>query len=136
MSNDSLSESLLQAFLDDLLPEQQMIEIEQRLRSEPELLERLNSFVANRDQGVHSMGEIWRRHRMSCPTREVLGSYLLGAMMAEQAAYIESHILHVGCRFCQSNLDDLRKLQNADPQTSNMRRQKYFQSSVGKLPPA
>ncbi len=134
MSNDLLSDSVLHAFLDDLLPESQMIELEHRLRSDTNLTNRLTALISGRDQGVHSIGEIWRRHRISCPTREELGSYLLGAMMEDQASYIEFHIQHVGCRFCQSNLDDLRRQQTAEPKESEMRRQKYFQSSVGRLP--
>ena len=134
MSNDSLSDSILQAFLDDLLSESQMIEIERRLRSEPALTDHLNAMIAGRDQGVHSIGEIWRRHRMSCPSRDELGSYLLGALIDDQVSYIECHIQQVGCRFCQSNLDDLRRLQTAEPKDTEQRRQKFFQSSVGRLP--
>jgi len=134
MSNDSFSDSVLQAFLEDLLPESQMIELEQRLRSDVSLTDRLTALIAGRDQGVHSIGEIWRRHRISCPSREELGSYLLGAMMDEQVKYIEFHLQQVGCRFCQSNLDDLRRLQTAEPKETEKRRQKYFQSSVGRLP--
>ena len=134
MLPDPLSDSLLQAFLDDLLPELQMTEIEQRLRAEPELVQRMSSIIEGRDRGVHSIGEIWRRHRLSCPTREELGSYLLNALMPDQAKYIEFHLQQVGCRYCQSNLDDLRKLQSTAPKENSSRRQKYFQSSVGRLP--
>ena len=134
MSNDLLSDSVLLAFLDDLLPESQMIELEQKLRLDANLTNRLTALIAGRDQGVHSIGEIWRRHRISCPTREELGSYLLGAMMEDQASYIDFHVQQVGCRFCQSNLDDLRRQQTAEPKETETRRQKYFQSSVGRLP--
>jgi hypothetical protein len=134
MSNDSLTDSLLEAFLDDLLPESKMVEIEQRLRAEPELNARLTSIIQNREHGVHSIGEIWRRHRLSCPSREELGSYLLNALMDEQVKFIEFHLQYTSCRYCQSNLDDLRRLQANTPQETASRRQKYFQSSVGRLP--
>ncbi len=134
MTSDSLSDSVLQAFLDDLLPESQMNEIEQRLRSDNGLTNRLTSIIESRDRGVHSLGDIWRRHRMSCPSREELGSYLLNAMMDDQVKYIEFHLQQVGCRFCQSNLDDLRRLQTVEPQEAERRRHKFFQSSIGRLP--
>ncbi len=133
MSNDALADSVLEAFLDDLLPETQMVEIEQRLRADAELNSRLTSIIENRDHGVHSIGEIWRRHRLSCPSREELGSYLLNALMDDQVTYIEFHLQQTGCRYCQSNLDDLRQLQSNAPQEIASRRQKYFQSSVGRL---
>lgn len=134
MSNNPISDSVLEAFLDDLLPESQMVEIEQRLRTEPALRGRLTSIIENRDQGIHSIGEIWRRHRLSCPSREELGSYLLNALMDDQVQYIEFHLKQTSCRYCQSNLDDLRRLQTNAPQEITSRRQKYFQSSVGRLP--
>ncbi len=134
MSIAPLTDRVLEAFLDDLLPESQMVEIERRLRADAELNRRLTSIIENRDHGVHSIGEIWRRHRLSCPSREELGSYLLNALMDEQVKYIEFHLQQTGCRFCQSNLDDLRRHQTNAPQEIASRRQKYFQSSVGRLP--
>ncbi len=45
-----------------------------------------------REAGVHGLGEIWRRHRLTCPSRQQLGSYLLGAMDDAKREYIQFHI--------------------------------------------
>ena len=86
-----------------------------------------------RDAGIHTIGEIWRRHRVSCPTREQLGSYLLEALDAEQMEYYRFHIDEVGCRFCNANLHDLRMQQEENSEVAATRRTKYFQSSAGYL---
>jgi hypothetical protein len=72
--------------------------------------------IARRDAGVHSLGEIWRRHRLTCPSRQQLGNFLLG-----------------GCRQCRANLDDLNAQQAESGEVVQSRRTKYFQSSAGNL---
>jgi hypothetical protein len=90
---------------------------------------------ARRDAGVHSLGEIWRRHRISCPSRGQLGSYLLDALPEELADYIRFHIELVGCRYCRANLTDLRQQQAELPEVVQTRRRRFFQSSAGYLRP-
>jgi tRNA U54 and U55 pseudouridine synthase Pus10 len=124
----------LEAYLDEALPPEAMSEIEQALRSSPQLQQHLADILRRRDLGVHSLGEIWRRHRVSCPSREELGSYLLEALDVQHARYIEFHVETGGCRICAANLDDLRDQANAANQPANQqRRRNYFQSSVGYL---
>ena len=110
-----------------------MVAIELELRQRPELLRRLSTILGRRDAGLHSVGEIWRRHRVSCPTREQLGSHLLGVLNAEHSRYIAFHIETVGCRLCRANLEDLQLLQGESAELSDSRRKKYFQSSAGYL---
>jgi len=69
-SRFSISE--LEAFLDESLPVERMTAIEDALRADEELQKRLAAINGRRDAGVHSLGEIWRRHRLSCPSREQL----------------------------------------------------------------
>lgn len=124
----------LEAYLDEALPPEAMSEIEQVLRTSPALQQQLCEILRRRDLGVHSLGEIWRRHRVSCPSREELGSYLLEALEAEHARYIEFHVEQGGCRICAANLDDLREQANQVNQPAHEhRRRNYFQSSVGYL---
>src|SRR2546427_4791486 len=106
-----LTQSDLQAYLDEALPPAEMAAIEAELRKRPELLTQLSAINARRDAGVHSVGEIWRRQRLSCPTRQQLGSFLLGALDGGQAEYLDFHIKTIGCRYCQANLEDLRRQQ-------------------------
>lgn len=123
----------LEAYLDEALPVADMARIEQLLRSDAGLVQQLAAINARRDAGLHSLGEIWRRHRLSCPTREQLGSYLLGVVETALADFIRFHLEHSGCRTCQANLDDLKSRQTDEPATIETRRKKYFQSSAGHL---
>jgi hypothetical protein len=110
-----------------------MAAIEAELRKKPDLLKQLSAINARRDAGVHSVGEIWRRHRLSCPTREDLGSYLLGVLDKGQTDYIDFHVKTIGCRLCQANLEDLERQQKETAETTKTRRTKYFQSTAGHL---
>ena len=67
----------LEAYLDEALDAERMAEVERALRGRPDLLQQLAQINARRDCGVHTVGEIWRRHHVGVPTREELGSYLL-----------------------------------------------------------
>lgn len=126
------------AYLDEGLPAESMAAIEDALRNDSRLMQQLKEIVARRDSGVHSLGEIWRRYRLSCPTREQLGSHLLGILPEEEADYIRFHVETIGCRYCQANLDDLKSQQaaaakDAHGEQATRRRKKYFQSSAGHL---
>src|SRR5687767_2924700 len=101
----------LEAYLDEALPAEEMARIEDALRRNPKLLDELAAINARRDAGVHSLGEIWRRHRLSCPTREQLGGLLLGTLPKQQSDYLRFHLDVVGCRLCRANLLDLQTQQ-------------------------
>jgi len=128
-----ITQSDLEAYLDEALSPTEMATIEEQVRKKPELLKQLAAINGRRDAGVHSVGEIWRRHRLSCPSRQQLGSYLLGALDGPQAEYIEFHLQKIGCRYCRANLDDLRRQQEETAETVKTRRSKYFQSTAGHL---
>jgi len=128
-----LRQSDLDAYLDEALSPEEMARVEETLRKDPELREQLAAINARRDAGVHSLGEIWRRHRLSCPPRDQLGSYLLDALPDEQAEYIAFHLEVVRCRYCLANLADLERQEAESPDVVENRRQKYFQSSAGYL---
>ena len=99
----------LEAFLDESLPDEQMTALEAELRDDRELVERLSALVGRRDAGVHTVGAIWRRHRLSCPTREQLGSFLLEVLPEKHAQYVRFHLESIGCRYCNASLEDLRQ---------------------------
>jgi hypothetical protein len=121
----------LLAYLDESLPVERMVAVEDALRHDPALLRTLETVNGRRDAGVHSLGEIWRRNRLTCPTRQQLGSYLLDILPAEQANYLRFHLETIGCRYCQANLTDLKSQHS--PPAAAQRRKKYFQSSAGYL---
>ena len=122
----------LGAYLDEDLDAVQMAEIEKALRSDPAILKRLTIIRQNTLNGAHSLGAIWRRHRLSCPSREQLGNYLLEIMSPEEQRFIKTHIDLCGCRQCQANLDDLQQ-QSEAALVAQTRRTRYFQSSAGYL---
>ncbi|MGE5192311.1 MAG: hypothetical protein ACM3U2_07385 [Deltaproteobacteria bacterium] len=121
----------LLAYLDEGLPVERMTAVENALRASADLRNRAAALRMQRDEQGNSVGEIWRRGRLSCPTRYQLGSYLLGALPAELAQYFRFHLETVGCRYCAANLDDLRQSANQATAETAQRRQKFFQSSAG-----
>jgi len=123
----------LEGYLDESLPAEAMAQIERALRKSPQLVRQLAEINARRNAGLHSLGEIWRRHRLSCPGREQLGSYLLGTLGEEAADYLAFHVQVAGCRYCQANLADLESQQAEAREVAQTRRRKYFQSSAGYL---
>jgi hypothetical protein len=124
----------LEAYLDESLPAERMTVIENALRKSEPLQKRLAAINGRRDAGVHSLGEIWRRHRLSCPPHEQLGSYLLGVLAKGPAEYVKFHVETIECRYCAASIDDLKSRQSAAAgEVAERRRQKYFQSSAGYL---
>jgi hypothetical protein len=123
----------LEAYLDESLSPEEMAGLERDVREHPDLIQRLAAINARRDAGVHTLGEVWRRFRVSCPTREQLGSLLLGVLDEAHVEYIRFHIEKTGCRFCRANLDDMKRQQEETEEVVVSRRSKYFQSSAGYL---
>ncbi len=131
------TDAQLSAYLDEALPVDQLAAIERRLRDDANLRQRLAVVIGRQDAGLHSIGVIWRRNRLSCPSRDELGQYLLGVLDQPVADYIEFHLQQVGCRYCAANLDDLRGTQQAASavakDSTSVRRQRYFETSAGHL---
>ena len=130
---DPFRQGDLDAYLDEALPVEEMTRIEKALRDEPLLARQLAAILARRDSGVISLGEVWRRHRLSCPTRQELGSFLLGVLPDDAAQYVAFHVDLVGCRYCQANVADLKNQQAEAQAATENRRRKFFQSSAGHL---
>ena len=135
MSESQPSDAELLGYLDEMLPLRQAAEIEQALRDSPSLRQRTALLVKRRDQGGHTVGEIWRRGRLTCLTRSQLGSYLLGTLESQLVDYIEFHLDSIGCRICAANLEDLRASASstAEEAGQSLRRRRYFESSAGRL---
>ena len=133
MPDEDFSDAQLLAYLDEQLPVEQMSAVEKTLRASEPLRNRAAGLVRRRDQGAHSVGEIWRRMRLSCPSRGDLGAFLLATLAAPQRDYIDFHLRTIGCRYCLANLADLEKSM-ADGSGTAERRRKFFQSSAGYLP--
>ncbi len=132
MSNraQDISDAHWEAFLDEALAADEMAALEQRLREQPELSARLAELIARRELRGHSLGAVWRRHRLSCPSRVQLGSYLLTTLTESELRYIAFHVDELGCRACSANLADLRARHSTAEEPAPPRRQRYFESSA------
>ncbi len=121
----------LVAFLDEALSDDRSTALENALRDDAELRDRLVTVRGRETAGLHTLGAIWRRGRLSCPSREDLGQYLLETLSEEHADYIRFHLQTAECRYCQANLADMQSA--SEPADKTVRRRKYFQTSAGYL---
>jgi Putative zinc-finger len=133
MAMSEISREQLHAYLDDALSDAETARVEQALRSSEPLRRSLRQAMQERDRGDHSLGAIWRRERLTCPTRDQLGSYLLQVLDEGQQDYLDFHLNVIGCPFCVANLADLQALQKEPAPQARERRRRFFQSSAGYL---
>ena len=126
------SDAELSAFFDEALPPARCSQLEHELRSNTKLRQRLIEVRGRESAGLHTLGAIWRRNRLSCPSRSELGRFVLGTLETEQRNYIQFHLQNIGCRYCQANLADIDPAQKT-PVQATTRRSRYFQTSAGYL---
>jgi hypothetical protein len=134
-----ITDAELLAYLDEALAPEELARIEQELRGSSTLQSRAARLLSERDAGGDSIGEIWRRHRLSCPSRSELASGLAGDLPPDRADYVRFHVETIGCPVCRANLSDLggaRRDATADEAAqTDRRRKRIFESSVGRYPP-
>ena len=139
MANESQPNLVtLVGYLEEALPAEQMTQVERCLREDEQWQQALAKLAGQLDFGEHSVATIWRRHRLTCPSRQTLGAYLVGGLDPSEREYIQFHLEVIGCRWCQANLEDLRSTLQPDPPstaTESTRGQRFFESSVGLLAP-
>jgi hypothetical protein len=123
----------LHAFLDDALTDAEASRVEQALRASEPLRRALKQIMQERDRGEHSLGAVWRRERLTCPTREDLNSFLLEVHDHALQDYSALHIRDVGCPYCTANLADLRARQQEDAGQAKERRKRFFVTSAAYL---
>ena len=131
----SISDRVLESYLDESLPAEESASVEQLLRDDATLLERLSELIRRRDLGDHSLGSIWQRHRVTCADRSTLGAYLLNVMDDAARRYWDLHLEVVQCRYCRANLDDMRLRREERPDHTVARRRRFYESSIGRLKP-
>lgn len=129
----TLSDADLLAYLDEALPEGRAVEVERAVRESGEIRQRLSVLLRQRDQGGHTLGEIWRRRQLSCVSRTDLSRYLSGQLPPGDRDYLEFHTGVIQCSVCLANLEDLRSLANAESTSQDARRKRIFESSAGGL---
>ncbi len=129
----NITREQLHGYLEDSLSEAETAKVEQALRESAALQRMLRLLILERDRGEHSVGAIWCRQRLSCPTRDQLGSYLLQALDPGFQDYIDFHLRTIGCAFCLANLADLQALHKDSVPKAKERRRRFFESSAGYL---
>lgn len=126
---DAFSDAELEAYLDESLDPQRATELEGYLKEHPELIQKLAYINGRRDAGVHTLGEIWRRHQIGVPTRDTLRSYLDGRLPPGERDYIRFRIETLKCRFTLAHLADLQRQPTTEvPTEVKQRRAKIFES--------
>jgi hypothetical protein len=126
----AISREILDAYLDDALSDKETARVEMALRESDALRRLLRTVISERDRGEHSIGAVWRRQRLTCPTREQLGSFLLGVLEDDQNDYITFHLHTIGCSFCLANHADLQARRQEPAPKAQERRRRYFESSA------
>jgi hypothetical protein len=127
-----IDDALLRFYLADNLPPEELARVEKALRDSAQLRARLEEVRNNReDFQLHTLGAIWHRARLTCPSRQQLGSYLLDALDPDLASYFKFHLEVVECPFCQANLADLEAQSKASaaPHASKTRQHRILKSS-------
>ena len=127
-----IDDVMLRNYLVDALCPEESARVEKALRDSAELRSRLEDVRQNRADGqLHTLGAIWLRSRLTCPSRQQLGSYLLDALDPDLASYLTFHVEVVECPFCQANLADLKAQSQAASagQASKTRQRRILQSS-------
>lgn len=125
-----IDEPTLRDYLADLLAPEESARVEKALRDSAALRALLEDVRNDReDVQLHSLGAAWRRARLTCPTRQQLGSYLLDALDPALADYFRFHLEVVECPFCRANLADL-KAQAAGAADSRGRQRRILKSSA------
>ena len=130
MNSAKWSDEQLVAFLQNECSSAEASRLEAEIRANSHLRERLAQLQSASE--MHSIGEIWRRHRLSCPSREELQKKIDQSLSPAESSYIDFHLEVINCEICQANISDLQttRLSQHD---SERRRQQIFESSAGHL---
>lgn len=120
----------ISSWLEELLPPERMAQLETALREDEHLRVRVAQMIRHRDQGGQTVGEIWQRARLSCPSRSELAGFQLGTLPSALSDYVDFHLKTVGCRFCLASFYDIQEKQSS-PEDAPRRRQRIFESSAG-----
>jgi hypothetical protein len=127
-----IDDAMLREYLTDALGPEDSARVEKALRDSAELRARLEDVRQDRgDVQLHTLGAIWHRARLTCPSRQQLGSFLLDVLDPDLASYLQFHIEVIECPFCQANLADLKAQSqaNAAAGASKTRHHRILQSS-------
>lgn len=130
---ETFSDAELEAYLDEALDPQRVIELEETLSKDKDLLGRLSQINGRRNAGVHTLAEIWRRNQIGVPSKEEMSRYLLQTLSDEHADYIAFRIETLRCPFTVALYKDLKQQAEESEDQKVSRRRKFYESSAGLL---
>ena len=133
MPDQPITRATIESYLHDALPPEKAAAVEKAIRDRPALMALVAQVRSETDHGEHSIGAVWWRERLSCPTREQLSMYLEEILDDDHAAYVTGHVKLVGCHVCQATLDDLKQLRAEAAAPRTERRRRIVDSSAGVL---
>ena len=131
MPDQPITRATIEGYLHDALPPERAAAVAQAIRERPALMALVAQVRQETDHGEHSIGAVWWRERLSCPTREQLSMALEEILDDDFAAYVDAHVKLVGCHVCQATLDDLRQLRAEAAAPRTERRRRIVDSSAG-----
>ena len=102
-----LTESELEAYLDEALTPPEMAEVEAQLRQSPELLKTTGEHQQPPRCGRAFAGRDLAATPSQLSHARTDGQLSAGVLDDEQADYIRFHLDVVACRLCHANLEDL-----------------------------
>jgi hypothetical protein len=129
------SDAELDCYIEETLDSGRASELEAQLRLDETLLRRLTEINARRESGQHTLGGIWRQNQIGVPSRDQMGSFLLGVLDPQEADYIQFRVDVLKCPFTIALKTDLENQNAQTAHSSIQRRAKIFDSSVGLLKP-
>lgn len=135
MKAEEPNRAALIGYMEEALPAEEMARIEEQLRVSQAWRDALVEIQNQVDAGDASVATIWRRHRLTCPSRERLGAYLMKGLGDAETDYIRFHLEVIRCRWCAANLADVAGSLSPESAGTAARRRRIFDSSVGHLPP-
>ena len=109
--SDPITDEELIAYLDHELPPDRAAVLDAARQADAALAARVDRLTRDLETGAHSVGSIWRRFALSCPSREDLADSVQGLLEPGLADYVRFHVETVGCVACRANLDDLGRRQ-------------------------
>jgi anti-sigma factor RsiW len=133
MPDEPITRRTIEDYLHDALPPERAAAVEKAVRDQPALVALVAQVRSETDRGEHSVGAVWWRERLTCPTREQLSMFQEDILDADYAAYVVGHVKLVGCHVCQATLDDLRQLRDEAVAPRTVRRKRIVDSSAGLL---
>ncbi len=125
-----IDDAMLRDYLADALAAEQSARVEKALRGARPAPRPARERPTESGRRPVLLGAIWHRSRMTCPSRQQLGSFLLDALDPELASYLTFHLEVIECPFCRANLDDLKaQSQTAVAGSAKSRQRRIFQAS-------